>query len=49
MAEFERQLRLLRFENFEVDLRSGELRNARSEAEIRWLAVSGADHSALGF
>jgi Tol biopolymer transport system component/DNA-binding winged helix-turn-helix (wHTH) protein len=28
MAEVERQLRLLRFENFEVDLRSGELRKA---------------------
>ena len=28
MAEFERQLRLLRFENFEVDLRTGELRKA---------------------
>ena len=28
MAEVERQLRLLRFENFEVDLRTGELRKA---------------------
>src|ERR1700730_3031751 len=28
MAEFERQLRLLRFENFEVDLRTRELRKA---------------------
>src|SRR6202451_2957396 len=28
MAEVERQLRLLRFENFEVDLRSGELHKA---------------------
>jgi hypothetical protein len=28
MAEVERQLRLVRFENFEVDLRSGELRKA---------------------
>src|ERR1700727_1192537 len=28
MAEVERQVRLLRFENFEVDLRSGELRKA---------------------
>lgn len=28
MAEIERQLRLQRFENFEVDLRSGELRKA---------------------
>jgi Tol biopolymer transport system component/DNA-binding winged helix-turn-helix (wHTH) protein len=28
MVEVERQLRLLRFENFEVDLRSGELRKA---------------------
>src|SRR5882757_3286138 len=28
MAELERQLRLLRFENFEVDLRTGELRKA---------------------
>src|SRR5277367_2582876 len=28
MADEERQLRLLRFENFEVDLRSGELRKA---------------------
>src|SRR5882672_9117750 len=28
MADVEHQLRLLRFENFEVDLRSGELRKA---------------------
>ena len=28
MAEVERQLRLLRFENFEIDLRTGELRRA---------------------
>ena len=28
MAELERQLRILRFENFEVDLRTGELRKA---------------------
>src|SRR6202020_2204098 len=28
MAEVERQVRLLRFENFEVDLRTGELRKA---------------------
>src|SRR5262252_10181268 len=28
MADTERQLRLLRFENFEVDLHSGELRKA---------------------
>src|SRR5262252_9654483 len=28
MADTERQLRLLRFENFEVDLRSGELRKS---------------------
>ena len=28
MEDAERQIRLLRFENFEVDLRSGELRKA---------------------
>jgi Tol biopolymer transport system component/DNA-binding winged helix-turn-helix (wHTH) protein len=34
MADGERQLRLLRFENFEVDLRSGELRKAGAKLKF---------------
>ena len=46
MAETARQLRLVRFGDFEVDLRSGELRQGWGEAEVRWAAVSGSDHPA---